>query len=361
LHASSADVKRIDRVRELLGQAGADALLISGATDLRWLTGFTGSSGIAAVLEDRAYFLTDGRYDIQARAEVHDFDITVTPLRGVEALGAVDVLSSAQRVIIQADALTVTQYRLAEAKWPHVEWLETTDVFASLRARKSRAEVDYIVTAQRVAEHVFTKLLKLIKVGTTEREIASFIAARGRDSGLDGMAFEPIVAGGPNAALPHARPSDRPFESGDLIVLDFGYRVNGYCSDMTRTLALGEPGAEARAAYETVLEAKNAAAAAVCEGVPSSDIDGAARSVIGASGLGAAFTHSTGHGVGLDVHEWPRISERSTDLLPPNCVVTVEPGVYLEGRFGIRIEDMILVEGSVPVNLTEAESDLIVL
>jgi len=207
----------------------------------------------------------------------------------------------------------------------------------------------------------FSASLSAIRPGTTEREVAALISSRGRDVGVEGLAFEPIVAGGPNAALPHARPSERRFEYGDLIILDFGYRIDGYCSDMTRTVALGEPGPEARRAYDTVLRARNAAIDTVRVGAAARDVDAAARSVIAKGGLGQAFTHSTGHGVGLDVHEWPRLSEQSSDVLPPDCVVTVEPGVYLEGRFGVRIEDMVVARESGCQNLTEAESELIVL
>lgn len=353
---------RLDQVRELLAETDADAVWLSAIRNVRWACGFTGSNAVLIVRPDDADFLTDGRYDTQAHREVDG--ATVHVVRGRFAKYAADesLLTPGDRVVFQSDHTTVRQRERLDEHLDAVTWIPVHQFLSRRVASKDASEVERIRQAQRITESVFEDVIGWIEPGRTEREVAAEIVYRHRRAGADEMAFEPIVASGPNAGLPHARPTDRTLQDGDVIVLDMGCYADGYASDMTRTIALGDPGDEVRQAYAVVREALEAALDAARSGMTTNDLDAVAREIIEAHGLGDAFSHSLGHGVGLDVHEWPRVSYATEDELPDGVCITIEPGVYLpDAGYGIRIEDIARVHGEGAENLTHVSHDLVTL
>lgn len=350
---------RIDALRAAAAAAGADAVLLTALPDIRWATGFTGSNAVLLVLEDAAHFVTDGRYLAQAELEVRGAQVHVPGYQIVEH--AASLLPEAPvRLGRQADELTLAASRNLEAQFSaSVTWVDLEGFTTALRARKAEEEVAAIRRAQAITDAVFAEITELIHAGMTEREIGAEIVYRHLRRGASKMSFDPIVASGPNSALPHARPTDRLIQAGDMVVLDFGCVVDGYASDMTRTIAIGQVEPEARSVYEVVLAAQEAALRTARAGLTTAELDAAARDVISAAGYGEAFSHSLGHGIGLVTHEWPRLSQQTQDVLPAGCAVTIEPGIYLPGRFGVRIEDLIVLTETGSLNLTATPKTLL--
>lgn len=308
--------------------------------------------------------LTDGRYTAQAQQEVTGASVSIVSGKLLEALADEPAFPESGRCAYQADRITAADRdRLVASAGTleTLEWIGLTEWLAPLVAPKSEQELHAIRAAQEITDDVFSFLIDWLQPGLTEREVAAEIVYRHLRAGAERMSFLPIVASGPNGALPHARPTGRRLAAGDLVVLDFGCVVDGYASDMTRTVAIGPASGDAQQAYDVVLAAQEAALGAARAGVASNDLDQAARRVIEAAGLGDYFTHSLGHGVGLDVHEWPRVSYLADYPLPQGAVVTIEPGVYVPGAFGIRIEDMIQLQRDGCRNLTASPKRLIVI
>jgi Xaa-Pro aminopeptidase len=352
---------RVERLQELLPDAGVDVLLVSDLVNVRYLTGYTGSAGLALVGPRTRTFITDFRYVEQAAEEVHpSFERRRAPRDLVEAIG--DALPSDGRLRLGfEDAHTSVRDhdRLIGLLSGRADLVPVTGLVERLRAVKEPEEVECIRAATALADAAFEWLINDGLIGRTERELAIALEHNMRQRGADRASFETIVAAGPHGALPHAQPREVEIKRGDMVVIDWGAELDGYCSDCTRTVAAGEPGQQARSIYELVLEAQCAGLAAVKSGVGGRDVDGIARAVIDAAGHGLHFGHGLGHGVGLAVHEGPRLSQRSTDTLAPGNVVTVEPGVYVPGQFGVRIEDLVVatdngceVLTSVPKQLT---------
>lgn len=353
---------RIDQVREALQTHDADAVLLSSLSNIRWACGFTGSNARLIVHPHAAHFLTDGRYDTQAHREVSGAEIHVVRGNLIEHAAASALLADAERVAFQSDHTTVQQREKLGACFDAVEWTPVAQLLDRPVAAKDDAEVEHICEAQAITEAVFEHVLEQIAPGVTERELAAEIVYQHLRRGADDVAFDPIVASGPNAALPHARPTDRELRDGELIVIDMGAVADGYASDMTRTVALGDPGPEARRGYEAVHEAQHAAIEAARATMQTDALDAVARDVIEAHGLGDAFSHSLGHGLGLDVHEWPRVSYATEDLLPERACVTIEPGVYVPSDgYGVRIEDIVQLHQEGCENLTQVTTELLVL
>ena len=358
-------MNRIDTIRQCLADhddTDADAVLLTRVPNIRWATGFTGSNARLLVTPHRADFLTDGRYDAQAHAEVENATVHVVRGSMNDYMDEEGVLEGIEQIAVQGDDLTVASFNTWVDRFPDVAWTPLSGLLHRPVAQKTDAEIEHIRQAQQITEAVFEEVLDLLAPGRTEKEIAAEIVYRHLRHGAEGMAFDPIVASGPNAALPHARPTDRTLRTGELVLIDMGGVVNGYASDMTRTVALGDPGDRAREVYAHVLEAQQAARAAAHAGMASDVLDAAARDVLDAAGLKDAFSHSLGHGVGLDVHEWPRVSYASDDDLPDGACVTIEPGVYLPDEgIGVRIEDLIVLRNDGHDNLTTAPKHLIIL
>lgn len=354
-------MERINTIRQIARTKGAEAVLLTFPPDIRWACGFTGSNGLLIVLPDAAHFITDGRYKTQAPAEIEHATIHITSGSLLEHAASESLLAGASSVLYQSDKLTVSEFESLQRQFEEMTWIGADDLLVHAVASKSPAEVELLRRAQRLTERVFEEVLGVIRPGVTEKDIAAEIVYRHLLGGAERMSFDPIVASGPNGALPHARPTSRKIQSGDMIVLDFGCYLDGYASDMTRTVAVGEPGDEARTVYDVVLQAQQAALGAARSGIPSADLDGAARGVIEDAGYGDYFTHGLGHGLGLQVHEWPRVSHTADYVLPLYAAVTIEPGIYLPGQFGVRIEDVVVLQLESAENITRAPKELLVL
>ncbi len=312
-------------------------------TSIRWACGFTGSNALLLVTPGEAHFFTDARYTTQSREEVEGVTVHIAPGPLVDCLHDTGCMPPDGEIILQAEHVPMSQYAQLINQFGDRDWLPTSQLLSEHIAVKSPTEIGHIRKAQEITDAVFEEILPILKPGKTEYEIAAEITYRHLVRGASAMSFDPIVASGPNGALPHARPSDRKLQQGDLVVLDFGCFFNGYASDMTRTVAIGTPSEEARKAYDVVKTAQQKALDAANSLMTTKSLDAVARDIIEEAGYGPYFTHSLGHGVGLDIHEWPRVSWQVEDQLAESMVVTIEPGVYLPGKFGIRIEDMIVL------------------
>ena len=339
---------RAGRLRDALPDAGCDGLLVTSVTNIRYLTGFTGSAAMLLVAPDGLLFVTDGRYRDQAADELR--------AAGVDARIAIGLTSDEQRELVAGQAVALGRLGL-EAE--HVSWAQserfrddwfagaelvpTQGVVEALRQVKDAGEVARIEAACRIADAALAEVRHRLGEGPTEGEFALELEWQMRTLGAEGPSFETIVASGPNGAKPHHRAGDRRVVEGDLVVIDFGALVDGYHSDMTRTVAVGEPSPTQARMYEVVTEAQAAGVAAVRAGVEARDVDETCRAIIRDAGWGDAFAHGTGHGVGLDIHEAPRVSMATDATLADGHVVTVEPGVYLAEHGGVRIEDTVVV------------------
>jgi Xaa-Pro aminopeptidase len=352
---------RADRLAERLPVAGLDAILVTDLTNVRYLTGYTGTNGLAVVGPKTRVFVTDFRYVEQAAEEVYP---SFERRRGTQDLLEVveeSLPDGSVRLGFEDAHVSVRHLgRLEELLSDRVELIGVTGLVEGLRAVKDDDEVAAIQAATELADRAFESLLAGGLIGRSERELALALEFRMRELGASGPSFPPIVAGGPHGALPHAQPRARSIEPGQLVVIDWGAQLDGYCSDCTRTVAAGEVDEDARTVYELVLEAQLAGLEAVTAGASAREVDGAARRVIDAGGHGEHFGHGLGHGVGLDIHEAPRLAQRSDDVLVSGNVVTVEPGIYLPGVLGIRIEDLTVVADGTPQILTAITKDLIV-
>ncbi len=357
--ASGRAPERLDAVRALAAEHGCDACLVTHGPDVAWAVGFTGSNGVLVVTETAAHLVTDGRYTTQAEGETQGATVHITQDALPAFVEAAGLLGAARRVAVQGDTMTVSIFdRYCNI---NVKIVPVNALLAQARATKTEVEIAAVGRAQALTCAILTSVLPLVRVGAREHEIAAELVVRHLRAGCSAMSFEPIVAAGARGALPHARPSGKAVEPGDLVVIDVGGILDGFCSDLTRTVAVGEPGDDARRAYAAVGRAQTAGIAAVRAGVSGADVDRAARSVLAEAGLADAFTHSLGHGVGTEVHEWPRLSGQVDHVLPLGATVTVEPGVYLPGRFGIRTEDVVAVREHGAQSLTPLSADLVVL
>jgi Xaa-Pro aminopeptidase len=336
-------------LRRRLTRAGIPGLLVTHLADVRYLSGFTGSSAALAITRRRARLFTDGRYKAQAAEEASSVEVEIATIPPSSA--AVQWLAAQRGVDFAAfDPATTTVADLARLKNALPAGLRRrffsalpAPVVSILRLQKDEDELALMAEAAQLGCKLFDHILGVIRPGLAEIEVAAELEHRARLLGAEAMSFETIVASGLRSALPHGRASQTPLPRRGFLTLDFGIIHKGYCSDMTRTVHLGNPSAIERAAYESVLEAQQAAVAAVSSGAVCGDVDEAARGVLRKAGFAEAFSHSTGHGVGLEIHEPPRIGAGQKTRLQPGMVVTIEPGIYLAGRFGIRIEDMVSV------------------
>jgi Xaa-Pro aminopeptidase len=357
---------RLPRLRSPGGLVGeVEALLVTNLVNIRYLTGFTGSAGMLLVRARDAILVTDGRYATQSAEQLAAAGVTAeieigSPARQREVIKtAVDGLS---RVGLEAGSVTWAAQRTFAGEWDaSVELVPTDGVVEDLRRVKDQGEVSRMSAAAAVADEALARIKPMLAARPTEAEVGLALDHEMRRLGASGSSFETIVAAGPNAAKPHARPSSRRIEPGELVVIDFGAVVDGYCSDMTRTVCVGEPASPTRLRMVEVVGASQAAGvAAVRQGVTGVDVDAACREVIAEAGWADAFIHGTGHGVGLDIHEAPWVGTTSTDTLAAGHVVTVEPGVYLPEHGGVRIEDTVVVTDTGCYPLTKSPKDLVI-
>jgi Xaa-Pro aminopeptidase len=344
-------LKRLRRLRSAMAKAGWEALLVTHLPDVRYLCAFTGSNAVLAVTARRAVLFTDARYTGQAREEVQSARIVIGKQALPEACELLRGLGSAI-VHYDADHTTVAELKRMQAALgedvgavARRRFFEPAAPFplAALREIKDEDELARMEAAATLGCQLFDTVVPHLEAGTPEREVAAELEFFARSLGADGMSFDTIVASGARSSLPHGTASARPLPRKGFVTLDFGVILRGYCSDMTRTVYMGRPTREEASAYDAVLEAQETAVASVRAGALACDIDTAARSVLQRAKLAQYFTHSTGHGVGLEIHEGPRLAAKQQQILAAGMVVTVEPGIYLAGRFGIRIEDMVAV------------------
>jgi len=356
-------IKRLRKLRALIAEKGLDALLISQPENLRYLSGFTGSSGWLLISGQNAILATDFRYVEQAKEESPDFEIIQTKQELRDWLP--DLVSDLgwHKLGFEANFTSYEGYhKLSEAietKQVNLELVPTTGIVEQLRSIKEPEELGFITKAVELTDAVFEQAKGIIRPGITEKEAAWEIEKLLRQEGSEGMPFEIIVASGPNSALPHARPTEKIIYSGEPVLIDMGARISGYCSDFSRTLFLGETDKTFREIYNIVLKAQTAAIERVESGMDALQADQLARSVVEQAGYGDAFGHGLGHGVGLGVHEFPTLGPSSSDSLADGMVFTIEPGIYLAGQGGVRIEDMVVLENGKAKVLSKAKRDLL--
>jgi Xaa-Pro aminopeptidase len=352
---------RIHRLRLSFSALNADALLVTHLPNIRYLCGFTGSAGILLVDDSRATLFTDSRYTLQAREEVHDASISIAAHGLIRAVGeALKARRGNFRLGFAPAQVTVAQKSTLQLRaGSRVRWLAAPELIERLRAIKDPGEIALMRASARLISEVWTAAVRRVKPGTSELAVAAEIERGMKLAGASGPSFETIVASGPRSAWPHARPTAKLLRKNELVVLDQGAILRDYCSDMTRTVFLGRSSARVRSLYDAVLQAQEAANAAIRPGISAANVDAAARKVLKRLDLVRYFTHSTGHGLGLEIHEMPRLGRGEEALLEQGMVVTVEPGAYIAGLGGIRIEDEVLVTSQGAEVLTSASREFL--
>ena len=356
---------RSTRLCERFADAGCEALLVTTLTNVRYLTGFSGSAALLLVLPDEIVFLTDGRYGGQAGEQLRDAGVEARIEVGNpkdQQAHAIAAVAGIARLGLEAGNVTWARQRAFAAEWfPETELVPTEGLVEGLRQVKDAGEVARIEQACTIAGEALAHVRHRLTERPRERDLAVELDSEMRRLGASGPSFETIVASGPNGAKPHARPGDRVIEAGDLVVIDFGAVVDGYCSDTTRTFVVGDwPSDTARRMYEVVAESQARGVEAVQPDAESAAVDRVCREVIAEAGWGDAFLHSTGHGVGLDIHEAPWVAATAGGSLAAGNVVTVEPGVYLPEHGGVRIEDTVVVTADGRRALTTSPKDPVV-
>lgn len=352
---------RQQRLRQQMLEHRLDGLLITHQPNIRYLTGFTGSMAMVLLLEDELLFITDRRYTLQASEQV---EATLIPTEITYEQTLVDTIGqrAIRRLGFEAPRMTVTLHQvLGERLAGKVELVPTEDLVESWRLVKDDEEVAALTRAVELTSAVFAEILPEIKPGLRERELAAELEYRLRRAGADRLAFETIVASGARSARPHGIASDKRIGYNELVVLDFGIIVEGYASDMTRTLYIGTPDARVREIYQIVLEAQLNCEATMRAGMTAHQIDALTRDPIGRAGYAEYYGHSTGHGIGLEVHEAPRVAKTNDVVIPPGATVTVEPGIYVPGWGGVRIEDVVVVTSEGCRVLTPTPKELLIL
>jgi Xaa-Pro aminopeptidase len=351
---------RIVALRRALTAQHVDALLVSSLPNMRYLTGFSGSAGMLVVTMTDAVFITDFRYQTQVVDEVASARVVIEPQSLWNRLWSVlPELSGVERIGFESAHLLHRDFQRILESGTRWQWRPTSDLVENLRERKDAGEIAKIRAAADIATRALKRTLAQVRAGMTEVAIAGVLEHSLRDEGSEGFPFETIAAAGARSALPHARASKNAVREGDFLLLDFGAYYSGYCSDITRTVVVGRATGEQREAYEVVRSAQTLAASGLAAGMAGKDADAIARSYIERSGWGEEFGHSLGHGIGLEVHEAPRLSKTAEAPLQAGSVVTVEPGVYRPGWGGVRIEDDVLVGEGGPEVLTHFSRDLI--
>jgi len=343
--------------------AGADALTITHLPNILYLSGFGGSNAVLLVLGDLTHLFTDGRYTIQAHEEAPQARVHIVRTPLAQACG--EFLRSRSprkrlRVAFEAASLNVAEWeRLKKAAGPRIEWKATTDLVEGVREVKSAEELDVMRCSAKLASEVIAEASEFVRPGVAELEVAAEIDYRLRRKGASGPSFETIVASGPRSALPHARPTEKRLQKNELVVLDLGAILRHYCSDLTRTFFLGRAPARIRQWYKAVEQAQEAAHDALRAGVTAGSVDRAARRLLNQHGLGSYFVHGTGHGLGIEIHERPRVGRSQKQEIRAGNVVTLEPGIYVEGVGGIRLEDEVAVHADRTEVLTTAPRGLL--
>lgn len=351
---------KLMKLREQMQKRELDSLLVTNPYNLRFITGFTGTAGLALITPNDAWFITDFRYTEQAGEQVKEFKVVQAQKGLIDEVARIAQEAAVKRLAFEQDYMTFATYSQYQEKLSAT--LEpVSGLIEKLRMVKSPEELDVLKAAAKIADDAFEHICSYIKAGMTELEVSNELEFFMRSQGATSSSFDIIVASGLRSALPHGVASDKKIESGDLITLDFGALYNGYVSDITRTVAVGEPSDKLKEIYQVVLDSQVLALEKIKPGMTGIEADAIARDYIKSKGYGEAFGHSTGHGIGLEVHEGPGLSFRSETILEPGMAVTVEPGIYLPGIGGVRIEDDILITETGNERLTHSSKELRIL
>jgi len=355
-------MSRFDKIAAKLQAYDLDAMMVTSAPNRLYATGFPSSAGMAIITRSGSYFFTDSRYIEAASKRITDGEVRENTREKPMSALANEVIAQygVKRMGFEEEYMTVSEYEAWKEKLD-CELIPASALLTELRSVKDRGEVEILIAAQRIAEKALSEVLNFIRVGRTEQEIAAFLQYQMLLGGAEKMSFDPIVASGPNSSMPHGVPTAKPVEAGDFITMDFGCIYGGYCSDMTRTVAVGHVTEEMDKVYHTVLQAQLAGIATAKAGVPGKAVHEAAAKVIGDAGYGAYFGHGFGHGLGVEVHESPSASPANDKPLPVGAVISAEPGIYLPGRFGVRIEDILVITENGCEDIMKAPKELIIL
>ncbi|KXG78174.1 Aminopeptidase YpdF [Fervidicola ferrireducens] len=353
---------RISNLRQKLIDKGFDAILIVKPENQYYLCGFDGE-GFLVIGKERNIVFTDFRYVEEAKSkttgvEIVELKYNISPY---EKFAQELISMGVKKIAVEGHYLTLKSYEEMKNFFNGIEIVSTENLVEELRTVKDETELDFIKQAQSITDKTFSHILGYIRPGVSENDIALEIEYFVKKSGADGLAFPTIIASGPRSSLPHGKPTARKLEAGDFLTIDFGAKFNHYCSDMTRTVFLGKLDKEKERMYNIVLDAQKRALEYIKAGVSCKEVDTIAREFIEKKGFGKNFGHSLGHGVGLEVHEGPRLSQKGDGCLLPGMVVTVEPGIYVEGFGGVRIEDLVIVTDDGCINLTQSPKDIICL
>jgi Xaa-Pro aminopeptidase len=343
---------------------GVDAAIITSDENRRYFTNMKSSAGTLVVTKNKPCFIIDFRYIEKARTVITDFDVILQEINIFSQIDAILKENNVKTVAIESASMTVSQYQRFCEKLQDYEFTKSnalSNFISDLRAIKSEEEIEFITKAQEITDKAFLHILDYIKPGMTELEIQLELEYTMKKLGASNIAFDSIVVSGANSSLPHGVPSAKKVEQGDFITMDFGAAYNGYCSDMTRTVAIGKISDEQKKVYDTVLTAQLMAIDAIRAGKKYSDIDKIARDYIDSQGYQGCFGHGLGHSLGLNIHEEPRFGSTCDEITKVNTVMTVEPGIYLSGKFGVRIEDMVIIQENGCINITKSAKKLITL
>lgn len=335
--------QRIRKAFALLKKNKINCLLVTELSHVRYLTGYSGSSGMVLLLPPKAYFFTDFRYKVQAQKEVKDCAIIIAEQALTSELPKVHGINKKIRIGLEEEFVTLSLLEQLKDLLPLAEFISTKKLVESLSVSKDADEIKKIKKAVKISEKAYTETLQLLKPGVKEKDIALELEYRMRVLGADASAFDAIVASGQRSSMPHGIASDKKLRKGDFVTIDFGCFYQGYASDITRTVVLGKANSKQKEIYDVVLKAQLAACKAVKPGLACSRLDGVARDIIMKAGYGDYFGHGLGHGIGLIVHDDPHLNTRSTETLKTNMVVTIEPGIYIPNWGGVRIEDDVVV------------------
>ena len=352
--------QRLNAIRQKMAEASVDAFLVSKPENWRYLSGFTGDSGVLVVTRQEAFIFTDSRYTEQAQEEAPRFTVVETS-QDKDAVKETILGLSARKIAFEKEHVSYSVWEQLKERFPDQELLGVSGWVEDLRQKKTPEEIEYITRAQEIADNAFALITQSVKAGVREIDLALELEFTMRKMGSDGVAFPVITVSGVRSSLPHGQPSEKRLEPGDFVTFDFGARFRGYCSDMTRTFVVEPLDQRHREIYETVLRAQLTALEAVRPGIPAKEVDLAGRKVIEEAGYGQYFGHAIGHGVGLNVHEGPRVGKKGETILEPGMVITVEPGIYIPGFGGVRIEDLVLVTEDGKRILSSSPKELTVL
>ncbi len=350
---------RLDKLRLELQTSNIEALLVTCPENIRYLSGFTGGRDARLLVnQKKSYIITDSRYFSQVSLECPDWELVKTSKTGPEVLAS--LTEEYAQLGFESSDVTYEQFMHLQARLKP-ELLPVQGLIERLRVIKDATELELLRTAARIGDEVFTSICQVIKAGTSEQQVANLIAAGLKDGGCSKEAFDTIAVAGPNAALPHGQPGIYRLQPGDMLTMDFGGLYHGYAGDMTRTIAIAKADAKLRDAYRQLLEAQELGVSLVKAGMSGRELDQKVRDHLKKYQLDAYFAHSTGHGVGLAVHEAPRLSASSQDILQENMVVTIEPGIYIPGWGGIRIEDTVIVKKGGCEVITHSDKSLLII